>query len=196
MTIYLISNNLLSNNVAFDLDFDIERKKEVRPLSSAGVKASVKINIGKIEKIYSSTYVSSIETAKYLAEKKDLNVFITEELNDCLVGNLKNQSIKMLSFFQEHDFDFKQPGGESLNECQKRINKVIEKIRFSEDDAAIFLPRRALLSYLIKYTAHGFNLDDRLVLLNNDEVIMENTEDDIEIFKLVFDGEDVEIFKI
>ncbi len=196
MTLYLITNNLLSNNVSFDRDLNIERKKEIRPLSSEGVKASLKINLGEIENIYSSSYTSCIETAKYVCEKKNKNVFITEDLNDCMVGDLKNQSIKMLSFFQEHDYDFKQPGGESLNECQNRISKSIDKIRENCDSAAVFLPRRALLSYLLKYTNQGFNLDDRLVLTFNDEVLMENTEEDIEMFKIIFDGDDIEIFVI
>ncbi len=195
-TLYLINNNLLSNNVSFDRDLNIERKKEVRPLSSDGVKLALKINIGEIDNIYSSSYTSCVETAKFVAEKKNKNVFITEDLNDCLVGDLKNQSLKMLSFFQEHDYDFKQPGGESLNQCQNRISKAIEKIKDNCDSAAVFLPRRALFSYLIKYTTQGFNLDDRLVLTFNDEVLMENTEEDIEVFKVIFDGDEVEIFSL
>ncbi len=193
--IYLICNNLLTNNITYDLDLDIEKKKEVRPLSSDGVKASIKLSIGEVEHIFSSTYASCIETAKYIAEKKDLDIFVINNLNDCKVGDLKNQSIKTLAYFQEKNLDYKQDGGESINECAFRINSVIEKIKQYDGDSVVFLPRRALFSYLTKYTEHGLNLDDRLVLLKDDEVIMESTSDDLEIFKLIIDGNKTDIVK-
>ncbi len=196
MAIYFISNNLLSNNVKFDNGVDIEEKKLLRPLSSEGVKLAVKLNLNDVDSIYTSNYVSCIEGAKYLSEKKNIDVHITDKLVDCKVGDLKNQSIKMLSFFQEHDFDFKQPGGESLKECHERISKFIEKIRMRDENAAIFLPRRALFSFMTPFTDHGFNLEDRLVLLHDDVVFMENTEEDIEIFKFDFDNGNPVIFQI
>ncbi len=196
MAVYFVSNNLLANNVKFDFGVDIEDKKLLRPLSSEGVKLAVKLQFNDVTNIYSSNYISCIEGAKYLSEKKNIDVHITDKLVDCKVGDLKNQSIKMLSFFQEHDFDFKQPGGESLNECAKRIGKFVEKLRINDENAVVFLPRRALFSYMIPFTDHGFNLDDRLVLLKDDVVFMENTEEDIEIFKFDYDNGDPVIYQI
>ncbi len=196
MTIYLICNNLLSNNIIFDRDLDLEKKKEIRPLSIDGVKKSVKIKLKNVSAIYSSTYVSCLETAKYLSEKNNVDILITDEFNDCKVGDLKRQSIKMLSYMQEHDFNFKQPGGETLNECCLRIDRSIEKVKRKKVTSAVFIPRRAMLAYLLKYTKQDFNLDERLVLFQGDNVIMENTEDDIEIIKLDFVGEDVKINSI
>ncbi len=196
MIVYLISNNLLADNIEYDKDLGLEAKKKIRPLSIEGVKASLKIDINEITSIYSSSYVSSIETARSFSSKKNIDMFITSDLNDCKAGDLKKQSIKMLSFFQEHDFDFKQPGGESINECQNRIRKTIKLIEKFSDSAAIFLPRRAMFCYLTKYTDYGFNLEDRMVLLKNDKVIMESNPEDIEIYRLEYKRSEVLVTKI
>ncbi len=193
MRIYLIANNLLFSNLIFDENFTMEEKMAIRPLNTMGRKNKEILNLKNISRIYSANQVSCIENATYLAEKENIEVLITNKLNDCKVGNLKNQSIKMLSYFQEHDFNFKQPGGESLNECSARIARMINYIGKTNEDTAVFLPRRAILSYLLKHTKQGFNLDDRLVLLNDDEVLMENTEEDMEIFELINEHNKIKI---
>lgn len=195
MSIYLISNNLLSANIKYNLDMNIEEKKSLRTISVEGSKLSNKININNIENIYSSKYISSIETAKYLAEKNNIDIVLKEELSDCLIGNLKNQSLKMLSYFQEHDFDYKLPQGESLKECGIRIENIVNDIKLENENAVVFMPRRAIFSYLAMHCDTGFNLDERLVLTKNDEIIMDASEASIEVFKLTFDGENLSIKK-
>ncbi len=196
MILYLVSNNTLSNHVTYGKDVSIERKMELRPLSTDGVKSAVKLEIKYISNIYSSTQFSCIESAKYLAEKNDLDVRFLEDLYDCKVGDLKNQSIKTLSFFQEQDFDYKMDGGESLNECGNRVNDLLSRIIDSNENAAVFLPRRALMCFLLKYTNHGFNLDDRLVLLDNEEVILESNESGMDVIKMIFSDTGVEIYSL
>lgn len=195
MKLYLICNNMLSGNICFDLAMDIEKKKSLRPLSISGAKCASEIKVN-VNTVYTSFYLSSIETAKYISERNNVDMYLDKNLNDCKIGELQKQSLKMLSFFQEKDFDYKLEGGESLNECGKRIEKVINKIRENEEDAAICLPRRALFSYIAMHSTHGFNLEERLVLTNEDDILMESTEDTIEIFALEFDGNNVLIEKV
>ncbi len=178
---YLISNNLLSDNIIFESDMDIETRKVLRPLSYEGVKNSVKLKFDEIECIYSSTYSSCIESAKYLSEKKKIDININSKLDDLKIGET-NKTLKTISFFQEKNFDFKNNGGESLNECADRIESFInEEV---PENSVVFLPRRALFSYVLKHSAYGYNLDERLVLSIDDEVVMEFVEDDMEIFKV------------
>lgn len=195
MKLYLICNNMLSGNVCFDLSMDIEKKKKLRPLSINGAKKASEIKVN-VNAVYSSLYSSSIETAKYISERNNVDMYLDKNLNDCKIGDLQKQSLKMLSFFQEKDFDYKLDGGESLNECGKRIEKVINKIKDNEENSAICLPRRALFSYIAMHSTHGFNLEERIVLTNEDDILMESSEDSVEIFSVEFSGNNVLIEKV
>ena len=66
MTLYLVSNNLVVDNILYETDEGLEEKRINRPLSIEGEKASVKL-VKKIDAsiVYSSSYASSIGTAKY-----------------------------------------------------------------------------------------------------------------------------------
>ncbi len=196
MNMYLICNNMLSNNINFINEMSIEEKKMLRPLSSEGLSLSRKIILENINKIYSSEDIASIETANIIGEKNLLNVNLVNNLFDCKVGNLKKQSLKMLSYFQEHDFNYKLESGESLNECSVRVENEIKKILKFDENIVVVLPRRALFSYLLKLTTNDFNLDERLVLTNDDDVIMESFNDSIEIFKVTITEEETNIEKI
>lgn len=184
MEIYFVINNLFSNNLIYKDNFKIEDKMKFRTLSLEGIELVKKLSFPDVRRVFSSTDIYNIEAAKYFALNNDLDVLVTEELNDLKVGDLKNKSLKMLSYFQEKDFNFKNMSGESLNECGRRVETVINYMIKTNESSVVFLPRRTLFAYLIKHTSQGFNLDERLVLLYNEQVVMENTEEEIEIIKL------------
>ena len=48
----------------------------------------------------------------------------------------------------------------------------------------MFTHKRAILCYLTKYLNSGYNLDDRLILTFNDNVIIDDLENDVDIIKL------------
>lgn len=194
MEIYFVISNLLSNNLVYKDNFKIEDKMKFRTLSLEGVELIKKLSLPNIRRVFSSTDVYNLEAAKYFSLQNDLEVLVTEELNDLKVGALKGKSLKMLSYFQEKDFNFKNYGGESLNECARRVETVVKYMISTNESAVVFLPRRTLFAYLLKHTKQGFNLDERLVLLYNDNVIMENTEEEIEIIKLTI-NDDIEDIK-
>ena len=186
MKLYLISNNLVVDNISYLTDVSLEEKRINRPLSILGEKkAQILMNLEEIESIYASDYASAIDSAKYLAYQYKLPIYIDKHLRDSVIGNMGRHNIKMLRFMQERDFNFKYPAGESLNDTKERMQKIVNKIiKDNEGDIVIFTHKRAILSYLLDYTEHGFNLDDRLILTFNDELILDDTEKDMDIIVL------------
>ena len=190
MTLYLVSNNMVLENIFYETDESVEEKRINRPLSIEGEKEAVKL-VKKIDAdvIYSSNYASALSTAKYYASYKNTEIYINSFLNDSKIGKLGNRNIKMLRFMQERDFDFKFNGGESLNETSSRMNIAINKIlkKYGNHNIVIFTHKRAVMGYLLKYLDKGFNLDDRLILTYNDKVILDDVEKDIDIVKIELD---------
>ena len=187
MTLYLVSNNMVLEDLVYETDETVEEKRINRPLSIEGEKKAVKL-VKKINAniIYSSNYASALATAKYYARYKNIFININSFLNDSKIGKLGNRNIKMLRFMQERDFDFKFNNGESLNETCNRMNIAINSIikRIGNQNIVIFTHKRAILGYLLKYLDKGYNLDDRLILTYNDKVIIDDVEKDIDIIKL------------
>lgn len=187
MTLYLISNNLVLEDISYETDENILEKRITRPLSIEGEKAAVKL-VKKIDAdvIYSSSYASSLGTAKYYASYKNINININSFLNDALIGDMGNRNIKMLRFMQERDFDFKFRQGESLKDVSKRMDLTINRILKNNynKNIAIFTHKRAIMGYLLPYLDKGFNLDDRLILSYKDRVIIDDVDNDIDIIKL------------
>lgn len=187
MTLYLVSNNLVVDNILYETDEGLEEKRINRPLSIEGEKASVKL-VKKIDAsiVYSSSYASSIGTAKYYASYKNIDVNINSFLNDLRIGDLGRRNIKMLRFMQERDFDFKFNRGESLNDVNKRMNIAIDRIikKNGNKNIVIFTQKSAITGYLLDKLEHGYNLEDRLVLSFNEIVIIDDNLSDVDIIKL------------
>ena len=190
MTLYLVSNNMVLEDIVYETDETVEEKRVNRPLSIEGEKEAVRL-VKKIDAsiIYSSDYASALATAKYYASYKNIPITINSFLSDSKIGKLGNRNIKMLRFMQERDFDFKFNGGESLNETCTRMNIAIDRIvkKNSNKNIVIFSHKRAIMGYLLKYLEQGFNLDDRLILTYNDKVIIDDIEKDIDIIRVDFE---------
>ena len=182
MTLYLVSNNLVVDNILYETDEGLEEKRINRPLSIEGEKASVKL-VKKIDAsiVYSSSYASSIGTAKYYASYKNIDVNINSFLNDLRIGDLGRRNIKMLRFMQERDFD--------LNDVNKRMNIAIDRIikKNGNKNIVIFTQKSAITGYLLDKLEHGYNLEDRLVLSFNERVIIDDNLSDVDIIKVVLE---------
>ncbi len=187
MILYLISNNLVVEDISYETDEKIESKRINRPLSIEGEKLAVKL-AKKIDAdiIYSSSYASSIDCAKYYASLKKKEIIINSFLNDLRLGDLGKRNIKMLRFMQERNFEFKFNRGESLSDVNKRMNIAIDRIlkKNSNKNIVIFTQKSAIMGYLLDKLEKGYNLDDRLILSFNDKVILDDVEQNIDIIKL------------
>lgn len=190
MVLYLVSNNLVIDNIVYETDETLENKRVNRPLSIEGEKLAVKL-VKKIKAniVYSSSYASSIASAKYFAAVKKCDVVINSFLNDLRVGDLGRRNIQMLRFMQERDFSFKFNRGESLLDVNKRMNVAIDRIikKNGNKDLVIFTQKSAIIGYLLDKLEKGYNLDDRLMLSFNDKVIIDDANEDVNIIKICFD---------
>ena len=190
MVLYLVSNNLVIDDIVYETDETLEEKRINRPLSIEGEKMAVKL-VKKIKAniVYSSSYASSIASAKYFAAVKKCDVVINSFLNDLRVGDLGRRNIQMLRFMQERDFNFKFNRGESLLDVNKRMNVAIDRIikKNGNKDLVIFTQKSAIIGYLLDKLEKGYNLDDRLMLSFNDKVIIDDANEDVNIIKICFD---------
>jgi broad specificity phosphatase PhoE len=190
MSLYLVSNNLVIDNIMYETDEDVQEKRITRPLSIDGEKVAVKL-IKKLKGnvIYSSNYASAIGTAKYYSEYIHEEIKINSFLNDSKIGRIGSRNIKMLRFMQERDFDFKFEKGESLNETHNRMQIAINRIlkKNINHDIVIFTHKRAILAYLLNDLDKGYNLDDRLILTFKDQVILDDVDNDYDIIKIDYE---------
>lgn len=197
MEVFLISNNLYENNLSYNDRHDLEKKKMTRPLSIEGEDLAKALAVEDIfadtKLIYSSIASSSLGTAKYLAERINKKIIVDEELNDCKIGELGSRNLKTIKFMQNHDFDIKLNGGESLNEVGKRIEKVMNKIIYldANNKVVVFTHKRTMLGYLILHGDVGYNLDDNLVVEFNEKVIYDDSVKDVNIIKLTIENKKI-----
>ena len=193
MNIYLISNNLVLNDITYELDIVLEEKRTSRPLSIEGEELAKRISeIISAQNIYSSNYASALATAKYIANKNNTIIKIDKRLNDSKIGVLGRHNIKMLRYMQEKNFDYKFDGGESLNDTSNRMNSIFKSIiKDVDDDVVIVTHKRAILALLLKYCEQGLNLDERLILSYNNKVILDDAENDCDIIKIEIEDKKV-----
>lgn len=196
-TIYLINNSLTVNNLNFPPSDTLKQKREKRILSVEGEKASEKLieeeNFNNINIIYSSPYVMSLGTAKYLSNHLNLEINIKEEIGERILGFIGNLKIRTINEAQENDFNYKLENGESLNEVKYRMLKFLNEILISDEDKniAIFTHNVAITSLLSNFCEKGFNLDNRLILNYNSEAIVDGAWDGINIIELTFNKKEL-----
>ncbi len=196
-TLYLVSNNNVINNLIYNSDESLELKRERRPLSIDGEKEAQNLvlqdGFQEINVIYSSGYASAISTAKYVAEKLELDINVDNKLNERKIGLLEDKTLRFFKNNQEHDFNYRLSGGESINGTRSRITSVISDIvdKYQDMNILVITHNTAITSYLLNFCEKGYNLDDRLILNYNDKVIMDGTTNGIDIFKLEFENNSI-----
>lgn len=197
-TIYLINNSLTMNNINFSDRESLISRREKRILSIEGEKESVKLAnsslLAKVNVIYSSPYVMSIGTAKYLANNLGIDINIKDNIGERVLGELGSKKIRQVSEIQENDFDYRLSGGESLNDVRIRMLGFIHQILREDEDKtiAVFTHNVAITCLLSEYCDKGFNLDNRLILNYENDAIVDGAWDGINVIELVFDNGNLE----
>lgn len=197
-TIYLINNSYIMSNLNFDNNEPLKSRREKRILSIEGEKESEILSqerfLENVSSIYSSPYVMSIGTAKYLARNLKLDIIINPSIGERIIGDLGDRKIRTLNEMQENDFNYKLSGGESLNEVKKRMLYFIDYLLKHEKDKtiAVFTHSMAITCLLSEYAEKGFNLDNRLILNYNKKAIVDGTWDGISVIEMQFSGEKLE----
>ena len=185
------------NNLSFPDKESLEQKREKRILSIEGEEESRRLannkDLQNVQEIYSSSYVMSIATAKYLARKLEEEIQIVSEIGERVLGNLGDKRIRMVNELQENDFDYKLSGGESLNEVKRRMVRFLSSLleKHCDKTIALFTHNVAITCLLSNWCTKGFNLDNRLILNYQDEAIIDGAWDGINIIELIFDGKEL-----
>lgn len=191
--IYFVSNNMVSRaNVIYPKETTFNEVREKTMLSFKGEELARNLvkneELNKIDVIYSSPYFCAMNTCKYFAEAKCLDVVLDSRLGERVIGELGCNEYRFLKGMQEHDFDYKLSNGESLNDVKKRMDAFLYDVILSTDRNILVVTHNiALLSLLLKFCHKGYNLYDRLILDHHDDVIMDGVFHDMDIIEIVYD---------
>ncbi len=191
--LYFVSNNLVSRlNVVHPKETTYKEAREKTVLSKKGEDNAIALMrmevLDKIEVVYTSEYFGAMNTGKYIAEAKSIDLVIDARLNERVVGELGSNEFRFLKGMQEHDFTFKLKDGESINDVQKRMEDfLLDTLIGPEKNILVVTHNTALLSLLAKYCNKGYNLYDRLILDYHDEVIFDGTFHDMDLIEFVYD---------
>ena len=175
--VYLIrhSKPLKVNN---DKNMDsLQIQNEKQPLSIEGENiAREKLNIEElkdIDKLYSSSYVRAISTAKYIAENNNIEINVINDFGEK----------------QFLDENFKTEFGESQKEVRDRtFNALMNVLENDDKKIAIVFHSTAMLFLLMTWCKVIPSKEDfSYKFLFNDEEVFNDKIDYCEIFKLTFD---------
>ena len=136
--------------------------------------------------IYSSSYVRTIQTAKYLAERLDKKIHVNRNLNERKYGNPKYA--KDITLKQYYDEKIKNVEGESRKEVTDRMYKTFMHI-INENKGktiAIFSHGASIIFLLMKW-CELINIDNekRKCLKFKDKVIINKQIEAPEVFKII-----------
>jgi len=192
--VYLIrhSKPLKVNN---DKNMDsLQIQNEKQPLSIEGENiAREKLNIEElkdIDKLYSSSYVRAISTAKYIAENNNIEINVINDFGERKFGI--NSWDELPDNFGEKQFldeNFKTEFGESQKEVRDRtFNALMNVLENDDKKIAIVFHSTAMLFLLMTWCKVIPSKEDfSYKFLFNDEEVFNDKIDYCKIFKLTFD---------
>lgn len=146
-----------------------------------------------IDSIYSSHYIRSIQTAKYVATNNNLEINIDKRLGERIIG-LDENFPKLTPEFamkQYQDENYKYGNGESRKEVTNRVRESLFEIINKNKGKKIFIVTHstAMLFLFISFGKFEFGENCHKIIINNKNII-ENVrwgEHTPELFKLIFD---------
>ena len=192
--VYLIrhSKPLKVNN---DKNMDsLQIQNEKQPLSIEGENiAREKLNIKElkdIDKLYSSSYVRAISTAKYIAENNNIEINVINDFGERKFG-INSWDELPDNFGEKQFFDdfYKTEFGESQKEVRERtFNALMNVLKNDDKKIAIVFHSTAMLFLIMTWCKVIPSKEDfSYKFLFNDEEVFNDKIDYCEIFKLTFD---------
>lgn len=125
---------------------DIPNTDDLVPLSTAGEAEAIKLSkckdLENINIIYTSPTTRSINTIKYLAEKRKIPTYYDKRLLHRIFGEINHGDRKAVNDFisrQWQDFDYKLVDGESMNEVKLRFYRSLRDIISANRDKKILI---------------------------------------------------------
>lgn len=188
-TVYLVrhSKTMKVNNTFNNEKLQIQNEKQ--SLSIEGEKiAQEKFNdeeFNNIDSLYSSNYVRTIQTAKYLREKNKIEINVISDFGERKHGiNSWDELPANFELKQFNDENYKIPNGESQKEVRERMYNALIKVLNSEDKRIVIVSHATAIMYLLG-TWCNISYDGNSSL--NGKVFFDGKWDYCEAFKLEFD---------
>lgn len=179
-------------------DYNVNEQEQLRneknPLSVNGEKLakemSERLELQDIDVLYSSHYVRSMSTAKYIAENNNIMLNVDDRLGERKFGvNSISELPKNFCEDQFRDWDYKLSNGESANEVFKRISEAILEILNNNKNKkiAIISHGTAISIMLSKWCDVKLNEDTKLIeIYFKDKLVFDGNWKCPELFKLEF----------
>lgn len=142
-----------------------------------------------VEIIFTSAYVRTMATAKYLALKNNLKLNIDRNFDERKFGVLKWEDLpENFSQKQIYDWNYKTKDGESLNEVKKRMYNGLIKVLKNNKNILIVSHGMAITCLLSNFCELEINGQDKLpgVYFKGD-LVFDGKYNAPELFKLEFD---------
>lgn len=202
-TIYLIRHSMpLKVNNEFNND-NLQIQNEKSSLSIKGEQiAKDKLNnkeFANIDILFSSSYVRAIQTAKYIAEKNNLEINVISDFGERKFGI--NSWSELPDNFGEKQFldeNYKTEFGESQKEVRERtFNALMNVLKSDNKKIAIVFHGTAMLFLLMTWCKVVPDSDKYKIFFNGNELFCGKHFDFCETFKLTFnDNELIDIENI
>lgn len=193
-TIYLIrhSKSLKVNNSLNSDNLQIQNEKQSLSIEGEQI-AQKRLNnneLGNIDVLYASNYVRTIQTAKYIADKNNLNINIVSDLGERKLGITTWEELP--DGFERKQFldeEYKIGNGESQKEVRERMHRIVMKIiNENKGKRIVIVSHGTAISYLLKKWCDIEIEDDKMKYSFNGKILLHNYFDYCETFKLEFDS--------
>ena len=147
---------------------ETEGEDRYRPLCAEGMAdtALVVRTLGekKIDAVYCSPYIRSIQTVEGLADSLGLPVNIDERLHERVSGGIWNDREKLVRRWEDHEFHEKN--GESIGSVQRRNIAALEDIFAANDGKTVVIGTHGTaLSAIFNYYDPSFGLPEFLRIM-------------------------------
>lgn len=190
--VYLIrhSKPLKVNNDNSNDSLQIQNEKQ--PLSIEGETiAKEKLNIDElknIDKLYSSSYVRAMSTAKYIAENNNIEINVIDDFGERKFGiNSWSELSDNFGKKQFLDENYKTEFGESQKEVRERTFNVLMNVLKSDDKKIVIVFHGTAMLFLLMIWCKVVPDSDKYkIFFNDNELFCGKHFDYCEIFKLTF----------
>lgn len=174
---------------------DSQMQNEKQVLSLTGEKQALELSkkeiLKNIDSVYSSKYVRTIGTAKYIASENNIPILIDERLGERKLG--VEEKSKEFWLEQMYNENIKAIGGENQKEVRKRMIESIEDILKNEKVKKVAVVTHATaMTFLLMNWCKLENaiLDGKKRKLSfNNKIVIDDSFNMPEVFELVFDDD-------
>lgn len=194
-TIYLIrhSKPMKVNNTLNNDNLQIQNEKQSLSIEGEQI-AQNKLNnteLDNIDVLFSSNYVRTVQTAKYLAEKNNIEIKVISDLGERKFGiDSWEQLPENFERKQLLDENYKIGNGESQKEVRERMYSAVMKILNEYNNKRVAIISHATaISYLLKKWCDIQLVDDKLRYSFNNKILLDGYFNYCETFKLEFDDD-------